>query len=137
MGIFDIFKKVSAKYIDEYKHQDNMKKQIAMVPELLAKLQQSGITDDSELKLEYFFYTNAEDKADRLSEKLSVLGYSTEQRPSADSNTDEEESKKLTLLTGWSNPVKMAKDKLCQWIKDMCILGFEQDCEFDGWGTKP
>lgn len=130
MGIFDIFKQATKRYIGESTHEDNMEGQLQRAPQMLEALYKTGVTDETELKLEYFFYTNAEDKAERLIESLKNIGYTPEQRLAPDSET-------TRTITGWSHPVVMSKEKVSQWISDMCIIGFKEDCQFDGWGTKP
>jgi len=129
MGIFDIFKEATKRYISESTHEDNMEVQLAKTPQILEELYKTGVTEKSELKLEYLFYTNAEDNAKRLMDSLKNIGYTPEHRLAPDSET-------TWLVTGLSHPVKMTKDKTYQWIGDMCILGFKEDCQFDGWTAK-
>ena len=37
---------------------ENRTRQLAMTPQTVSQLRQYGVTDQSQLKLEYFFYTN-------------------------------------------------------------------------------
>ena len=78
MGFFDnIFGK---KEIDQYRTQEqqaaNRKKQLEMTPQTLDVLRQHGVDNERVLRLEFFFYANAIEKAAKLSDKLTSLGYS-------------------------------------------------------------
>ena len=101
-----------------------------MTPQTLAQLYEYGVTEDSELKLEYFFYTNNEDKAASLRKALVNLGYSGEFGQSASDDS-------IYIVTGWTTPIKMDRDSAVTWTESMCKIGFEHDAEFDGWGTNP
>ena len=108
----------------------NRDKQLAMAPQTVAQLRNYGVNDHSQLKLEYFFYTNAEGKAAALSQKLSGMGYTGAHEHSAG-------DKRLFLVTGWTSRMKMDDQTVLDWTGRMCDLGREHDCEFDGWGTNP
>jgi hypothetical protein len=129
MSIFDIFKGASKRYIGESSHEQNLEGQLKMALHTLEELRASGVSDETKLQLEYFFTTNAEDKAERLVDSLVNIGYSPEKHPSPDKEEHH-------IVKGLSNPVEMSKDRLLQWISDMCILGFEEDCLFDKWVPK-
>ena len=109
---------------------ENLSRQTRMTPQTLEQLYQFGVSDKAELRLEYFFYTNREDKAASLQGALEELGYSGEYGPSADDDS-------LFIVTGWSVPVRMSKESAISWTETMCRIGFKYDAEFDGWGTNP
>ncbi|MBE1294528.1 MAG: hypothetical protein GJ677_18750 [Rhodobacteraceae bacterium] len=109
---------------------ENLSRQTRITPLTLEKLYQYGVTDETELRLEYFFYTNREKKAASLHEALEKLGYSGRYGQSADEAS-------IFIVTGWSMPVKMSKDSAVSWTETMCRIGFKYDAEFDGWGTNP
>jgi len=54
-----------------------------MTPQTLTQLYEYGVPENSELKLEHFFYTNSADKAAALHKALVELGYSGEYGRSA------------------------------------------------------
>lgn len=114
----------------ETQFKENLVRQTTMTPQTLAQLYEYGVSEDSELKLEYFFYTNSEDKAASLHEALVNLGYSGKYGQSA---SDES----IYIVTGWTLPINMRRDSTVGWTESMCRLGFEHDAEFDGWGTNP
>ena len=131
MGIFDRFKKGNSKFISEEKHKSGKKNQLSMSKGTLKKLREYGINEKSKLKLEYFFYTDSEEKAKKLSNELqSKLGYSSQFGLAAKSNN-------AYIVTGWTKKIQMHSKTVEKWISDMCDLGFDHDSEFDGWGTNP
>ena len=118
------------RFVFEKDFQKNLANQVAMVPQTLSQLRQHNVSEQTELKLEYFFYTDTDDKAAALASVLSKKGYTAEHGPSAG-------DKKLFILTGWTGPMLMNEATVVEWTRQMCRIGFEHDCEFDGWGTNP
>jgi regulator of RNase E activity RraB len=101
-----------------------------MTPATVSELRQHGVTDQRQLKLEYFFYTNTREKAAALAQKLGELGYTSSHDRAAG-------NKKQFVVTGWTSPMQMDERIVLAWTGRMCELGQEHDCEFDGWGTNP
>lgn len=132
MALFDFFKSksYSGKFVTETSFNINRDKQMEMTPQTLNKLRVLNVTADKELKLEFFFYTNTADKAQQLATEIEKLNYTVRYGVSAG-------DKKLFIITGWSTNIKMADEVVKQWTKQMCELGYQFDCEFDGWGTDP
>lgn len=71
------------KFISESDHRDNLARQVAMTPQTIGQLRTHGVSHDTSLALEYFFYANCDANADRLRLALIGLGYSSEHGPSA------------------------------------------------------
>lgn len=128
--MFDFFKRKPEKFVSNSAFEANLASQLAMTPQTLAQLREYGVTDQSSLKLEFFFYTNTLVKAESLAHKLAELGYAVEYGQSAEDNN-------TYLITGWTVPVLMSDKSMLDWTEQMCRLGYAQDCEFDGWGTNP
>ena len=105
-------------------------KQLTMTPQTVAQLRNHGVTDQTRLKLEYFFYTDTKEKAAALAQKLTSLGYTGSYDHSAS-------GKKQFVVTGWTSRMKMDDQTVLDWTGSMCDIGHEHDCEFDGWGTNP
>ena len=122
--------KSDGRFVSAKAFQKNLEKQVRMSPQTLKKLQEYGVTEQDWLKLEYFFYTDAADKAVALTEILRKKGYTAEHRPSAAED-------KTFVITGWTTSMMMEESVLVEWTQQMCQLGFDNDCEFDGWGTYP
>jgi hypothetical protein len=117
------------RFVSEHSFKDNLENQLQRTPQTLSHLRAANVTSENELKLEFFFYTNSENKAGQLANELATLNYSVDHRLAADSKTE-------YLITGWTNKIIMTDDQLGKWTRDMCELGYKYDCEFDGWGTQ-
>lgn len=117
-------------FVRRRKYIENQKMQIQLAPEVLNHLRDYGLSDDKELKLEFFFYSKTQVNADALAHELTELKYEVETGKSAG-------SEKLILVTGWTVKMKMDDNTIQHWTEEMCDLGYRFDCKFDGWGTTP
>ncbi len=120
----------SKQFVSETAFNSNRDNQMQMTPQTLHQLRNLNVEDDKELKLEYFFYTNTAEKAVQFAAEIGKLNYSVHHGVSAG-------DKKLFIITGWTNKMKMSDEVVKLWTKQMCELGYKFDCEFDGWGTEP
>ena len=118
------------RYVSDPAFRENLAKQAAMSPQTMAQLRKHGVTDEVNLKLEFFFYTDGDAKAQALAKVLKGFEYKVECGPAA-------EDSRLFLVTGWTTPIKMSDSAVVAWTEKMCRQGYEHDCEFDGWGTNP
>lgn len=131
MGLFDFFKSnESGTFVSEQDFKKNISKQMQMTPMTMEQLRQIDVTEEKELKLEFFFYTNTTEKASQLETELIKLNYTVENRQSAS-------NKKEFIVTGWTIKMKMSDAIVSNWTKEMCEIGYKFDCDFDGWGTSP
>ncbi|GGB16256.1 MULTISPECIES: ribonuclease E inhibitor RraB [Mucilaginibacter] len=131
MGLFGFFgKKDSGQFVSAEAFSEKSAIQINMLPVLMEKLRELNVDEDRELMLEFFFYTNTYQKAQIFAQELSNLSYQVKFGVS-------EGDKKLFIITGWSDKVKMKEAVVASWINQMCSLAYKFDCEFDGWGTIP
>jgi hypothetical protein len=130
MGIIDPFSNKPKRFVSEGSFRENLQKQTKMAPMTLAQLRKLNVTEERELKLEYFFYTDLPDKAVSLTEDLKARGYTAAFGPLAS-------DKKIHIITGWTSKIQMSESIVLTWTKEMCELGFAHDCDFDGWGTTP
>lgn len=101
-----------------------------MTPQTVKQLRGHGVTPERQLKLEFFFYTDAAGKARALAEELRQKGYEVEYGPTSS-------DPKLQVIKGWTGKMPMSDATVLGWTKDMCAAGYGHDCEFDGWGTNP
>lgn len=130
MGLFEIFSGKPKQFVTPEAFQKNVANQSAMTPQTVAQLRGLNVTPATNLRLEFFFYTNTPAKAVALATVLSGMQYDVEHGPSAS-------DKKLQVITGWTDKMPMHDATVLAWTKEMCQIGFEHDCEFDGWGTNP
>lgn len=117
-------------YVSESSFKNNLSNQMQSAPEVLQQLSNLGVSEDDELELEYFFYTNTEDKAKQLATEIKKLNYTVEHGPAAEAPNE-------FVITGWTTKMKMSDNTVVKWTKEMVELGYKFDCEFDGWGTNP
>ncbi|GAA5484846.1 hypothetical protein Hsar01_04099 [Haloferula sargassicola] len=96
----------------------------------MEQLRGYGVTDESKLKLEYFFYTNTKEKAESLAKELAGRGYIGDFDVAASDSSQ-------FVITGWTPPMAMSDEVVVGWTGEMCEIGYKFDCEFDGWGTNP
>jgi len=115
----------SERYVSDAAFRENLSKQTTMSPQTVAQLRKHGVTDATELKLEFFFYTNKEGKGQVLAKPLQALEYQVECESSA-------RDPGVFVVTGWTTPIRMSKDEVVAWTEKICRLGYEHDCEFDG-----
>lgn len=130
MAWLDVFRTKQKRFIDEQAHEENRRGQLAMSPATMAQLRAYDVTPETRLRLEFFFYTNTAAKGRSLAQRLSDMGYDATHRRAA-------QDKRLHLVTGWTTPLTMSDQAVTDWTERMCNLGYECDCEFDGWGTNP
>nr|WP_322623210.1 ribonuclease E inhibitor RraB [uncultured Flavobacterium sp.] len=130
MGIFDFLKRKNKPFVSEVAYNSNKSMQAQLSPQTLGQLRKLNVGTESELKLEFFFYTNATEKAGKLATALTSLGYEVNHGASASNN-------KEYVITGWTTKIHMTDSSVGEWVNQMCDLGFKHDCEFDGWGTTP
>lgn len=131
MGIFSSLFGANPKdaYKTKIQYESNRLTQIAMTPQTMEQLRKLEVTDSSRLKLEYFFYTNTEEKAASLNKELQKLGHN--------GGFDSASNSKEYVINGWSARMSMDDKTVAEWTALMCDLGKDNDCEFDGWGTNP
>jgi hypothetical protein len=133
MGLFNLFKSSTGnkyRFLSETDFRNNLAKQEKMTPLTLEQLRKHNVSEDKELRLEYFFYTNTIDKAKAFAAELEKSNYESAYRQSAG-------NQKLYIITGWTIKIKMTDSRTLEWTKQMCELGYGFDCDFDGWGTDP
>ena len=129
MGLFDFLKNKKV-FVSENQFNKNLASQKRMNFDTLLQLGKYGVDNDSQLRLEYFFYTNEQDKASNLAIELSKLGYEVTVDIS-------EGNKDQWVITGWTTKMQMDLNTVTGWTNQMCKLGYDNDCDFDGWGTFP
>src|SRR5678810_970179 len=83
------------RFQSEEAYAQSRARQLTMTPQTVAQLRKYGVTKESLLKLEYFFYTNTKEQAAALAQKLADLGYTGSYDHSAS-------DKKQFVVTGWT-----------------------------------
>jgi hypothetical protein len=130
MGFFGLFGKRDKRFVSDRAFGGNLTRQVGMCSQTLDALRQHGVTNETQLRLEFFFYTNTPQKASALAASLRGRGYSVEHGPSTGGD-------RKFVVTGWTSKMRMDDATVAGWCETMCRLGFQHDCDFDGWGTDP
>jgi hypothetical protein len=120
----------SKQFVTVKRFEETIDKQQQAVPEILERLRQLEDSPSEFLRLEFFFYTNSAGKAKEFSDCLKKRNYSVEYGKSRGTSD-------LFLITGWTSKMPVTDESITAWSKEMCELGYEYDCDFDGWGTTP
>lgn len=97
--------------------------------EVLAVGKKFGAKENGFQSLEFFFYSDQEDKANNLAIELAKLGYEV-----YDVYPPKDEDQQWAII-GCTSPMNLHEDELTNWSEQMVKLGYECDCKFDGWGT--
>ena len=106
-------------------------KQLTMNEETWRVLQSHGVTEASELRLDFTYRAPSRASAEALK---SVLGDETDYKVSVES--DGGMFSKRWSVVGSTQPTSVSATILDQWVDWMVTAGLHQDCEFDGWGTE-
>ena len=88
-----------------------------------------GRKEDAFQSIEFFFYSDEEDKANNLAIELNKLCYEVYGVHPLD-----KEDQQWSVI-GCTAPMHLSEDELTNWSEQMVKLGYECDCKFDGWGT--
>ena len=107
----------------EWDPQNVLARQLAMNRQTWATLQAHGVTEETELHLDFTYKATDRDKADELA---GFLRAETDYNVAADD----------TSVSGSTQATSVSPEILDQWVTWMVAAGYEHGrCEFDGWGT--
>ncbi len=107
-------------------YEENLDHQLRMLDVTWSKFLENGLTDDKEITLEFLYVAPNKKAAKNLNEALEY--YDSFVR-------SEGFIKKRWLVSGQSYPTTVTKDILAQWLDYMIALGWDHECEFDGFGA--
>ena len=106
-------------------------KQLTMNAETWRTLQSYGVSEATELRLDFSFAAPAESHAIALKGVLEEhTDYEVEVRSEGGM------FRKRWLVVGATQPTAVSPAMLDQWVDWMVTAGLHQNCEFDGWGTE-
>jgi hypothetical protein len=106
-------------------------KQLAMNGETWRALQSHGVTEASELRLNFTYRAPSRANAEALK---GVLNDETDYEVSV--QADGGIFTKRWSVVGSTQPTAISNAILDQWVDWMVTAGLHQDCEFDGWGAE-
>jgi hypothetical protein len=97
-----------------------------------AELQKNGVTEDTELRLDFVYVAPGQHQAETLAQAI---------RSRTDYDVEAESSKRGLLgqtvwtVTGTTQPTAVSLAALDDWVTRMVEWGDAHTCEFDGWGA--
>jgi hypothetical protein len=105
--------------------------QLVMNEETWSTLVRHGVTEATELRLDFAYAAPDQARAESLE---SLLKAQTDYDVRIESSRD-------LLGKGWAvvgstRPTSVSHEILDQWVDWMVTAGLHQNCEFDGWGTQ-
>lgn len=128
MSFFNSFRNHLYRFFSKREMAEAISVQPKLSQRLFKLFKQYGGTK-IESPVEFFFYTDAEDKANNLVIELVKLKYEIYGiYPPA------EDIQNWSII-GVTTPLLMNENELSKWCETMNRLGYETDCRFDGWGT--
>jgi Regulator of ribonuclease activity B len=108
-------------------------KQVGMNSATWRALQAAGVTEQTQLKLDFFFDAPGESQANELAE---FIRNETDYGVSVESSGGGAFKKKKWRVSGQTKNTPLSEEILNDWVKWMVFSGFQHgDCEFDGWGA--
>jgi Regulator of ribonuclease activity B len=105
-----------------------------MNPQTWAALQEHGVDESTQLRLDFFYMAPGESEAQVLA---TYLRDETDYDISVNGTKKGMLSKKEWSVTGSTQPTTVSLDILNQWVRWMVVAGAENGgCDFDGWGAQ-
>jgi len=94
--------------------------------DVLERLYNDGVNPIDELPIEFVFITDTNDKANKLKQSL-LLKYTTY------NDLRVEQTDVYWEVHGITNVIKMDIDNINKWNEAMWDIGYNHDCQLDGW----
>ena len=107
-------------------YEENLEDQLKMLDITWEAFKEHGVTEDTEIILEFSYIAPNKEQAKSLSD--SIEDYDSSIR-------SEGLLKKKLFVEGQTHPTNVSKEILIQWIDFMVALGWDHGCEFDGFGA--
>jgi hypothetical protein len=114
---------------DEH-YKQVLAKQLAMNRQTWAVLQQHGVTEQSQLRLDFSYNAPSKDAAQTL---VALIREQTDYDVRAESSGSFLRHK--WRVEGTTQKTAVSPEILDQWVTWMVTAGKERLCDFDGWGT--
>ena len=119
--------------VSDEKRREVLATQLAMNRQTWPALQGHGVTEEPELRLDFFYVAPSEQSASALA---AFIQEETDYEVRVTSSGGGLLRKKDWSVSGSTQPTQVSQDVLDEWVSWMVAAGFEHDCEFDGWGAE-
>lgn len=97
------------------------------------KLQEQGVTEETELRLDFFFVAPGQHQAEALAQALRTR---TDYDVEAGSFKQGLLGRETWAVKGATQPTPVSLSALDEWVTRMVEWGDAHTCEFDGWGAQ-
>lgn len=114
--------------MDDKDYEQLLSHQLEMTPKTWKQLQSHGITDKTDIILDFLYYAPTQESAKAC--KAFFDNYDIKIKPESVNNKDG-----LWLVNGTSSPTRVDEEILLQWVDYMVAAGWDNNCIFDGWGA--
>lgn len=111
---------------------ENLAKQLAMNVQTWASLQGHGVTEQTNLRLDFFFEAPTAAAAGKI---VKLLKEETDYDVSTPRGSGSFFSRGF-VVSGTTQETKVSLDVLDQWVDWMVAAGRQSGCSFDGWAAK-
>jgi regulator of ribonuclease activity B len=111
-------------------YEDTLADQLTMNRQTWAALQQHGVTEQSELRLDFSYNAPSRDDANGL---RALLQEQTDYDVRVESGGSF--LRRKWRVEGTTQKTAISPAILDQWVTWMVTAGKEPSCDFDGWGT--
>ncbi len=107
-------------------YEINIAHQLKMLDDTWLAFERNGVTDETEVELEFTYVAPGKDAAVALNSSLE--NYESVVRSDG-------LFRRKWYVEGKSHPTSVSKEKLAQWLDFMVALGWKHGCQFDGFGA--
>lgn len=107
-------------------YEDNLDHQLNMLDVTWEKFIENGLTEVQEIILDFLYLAPNKEAATKLN--MALENYDS-------AITSKGLIKKSWQVYGSSHPTTVKKEILVQWLDYMVALGWDYECEFDGFGA--
>lgn len=105
---------------DESKYQ--------LISKVVNDLYKNGIAENSNHKLEFFFYCPTEEQAKKLTAHLKYMTYTAEYQHATENINNRE-----FVVMGYTDPFPIKAGAIFGWSKAMSQIAEKYNSDFDGW----
>jgi len=114
--------------------RDTLNRQLSMNLQTWAALQEHGVDESTEVRLDFFYVASGQSEAEALG---GFLRRETDYEVDVHAVKKGLLSKRQWSVTGSSQPTPVSLDILNAWVGWMVAAGAENGgCDFDGWGAQ-
>jgi hypothetical protein len=97
-----------------------------------AELQERGVTEETELRLDFLYVAPGQHQAESLAQAIRSR---TEYEVEAGESKEGLLGRRVWTVSGTTQPTAVSLASLDEWVTRMVEWGNAHSCEFDGWGV--